>query len=798
MLRVQLLNNKLNPLVLDKTDPAGLNGFEMTIKRSNDHDGLFKEFSLELDFNNEGREFIRTVYEAEGIDGEIIVNVYEYDVNNDEWELYYSGQLRLENYEIGEITVKGNIEQKGVEKKFLKLLKNDVDLDSTVSQNQITVLPTLPTITLPFHSKGILKELDARGQNDIFDNPDWDSATTYSIGDRVNYQGAAYDSRTDNNLNNTPPINPPVGESGIENTHWSRVFNAFEENFINLSVPANNTAISVEWIGQIETSGGNLKEIDDNFSLPWGFPYSFDNENNLVINNFVEFQENGTFDVDISLHMRYYVRAFSENGDVDVQGCGNSALGNLSIQAFYVHKDFDGNVKFISAINNSPITNAPCGDEEWQSNFVLDTLSLTDYEAEIGDTLTVYTLFQLSGTYDGGGGTTVRHDIGMESIYDDTYINVKQSTTFESTNHKSILIYEFFDKICQYYMDNAVAFRSDFFGRTDTTPAYAQDGEGALIAITNGRILRQSTNETIFGTFEDAFNALSSIYCLGWGFEKIDSGETVVRIEKKEYFYDKNTTVLELGNVSDLKKTSLGRLYKNQVEIGFPKIEKIAQTNAVDEFNAPRKYTSPIVSSTGNEKILGKYRASGFEIESQRRLVQSTEESRLDDSNFIVVVRRDANAVDGFRTDQAEDFDFINGVFEPETSYNAKISPARNFRRWAKVFGADLIRSDDKVWRFALGELNYEMSSKLTSENITIFENGSIDLTDEDEPLYYLEEYSFTSELRRNEFEILKNNPRGVVAFLDWENNKVYGFVQEVSDNRNANKAKFKLRRVYL
>lgn len=784
MLRVQLINDLLGVLTIKETDPGGLDGFEQTIRRSKESDGLFKDFSLQLDFNQEAREWIRDIFEATGIDSIIICNVYEYDVNTDTWEIYYTGQLNMRNYQINETAIKLNVEQGGVERKFLQLYKNDVDLDSVVSQNQVTTLQAAPSITLPFHSKTILKESNVFPAEDIFDNDNWSSSTEYFIGDRVNYMGAAWDSRTDNNLNNLPPTPP-----NVENTNWAYVWNEQTDSVFDFEFTGSSQVNrNADLIGQVSTDDESVRELQDTFSLPFGFSLDPDPT------NFVELQEPGVFDIDASMHLRHYFNAVRDGNDVDVNGCGNSELGNITVEAWFEHRNRKDTVKTKTSLGTW--TMPPCGDNTVFSNFEQKTYQATGVVGEIGDKIYFYYAINISGTYDPSGNATITHNLGVEAILEDTYIDIKQSTTFPSTTAKSILIYEYLDKLCQYYMDSEVAFVSDFFGRTDTSPAYAEDGEGALLAITNGRILRQLSDLTIFANFDEAFRTLDSIFCLGWGFETLDSGETVIRIEKKEYFYDKNTTLLKLGQVSNLKKSNVSGYFKTTQTVGYQKIEKIAQTNAVDEFNAPRKYTSPIVNSTGNNENKALYRASGFEIESQRRLAESTEESRLDDSNFIVVVRRDAAAPDGFRTDQNEDFDFINGIFDPTTVYNAKISPSRNFRRWGKVLAADVIKNSDKKFRFSLGELNYNMSSQLTSENITIFEYDDIDFEGE-EPLYYNEEYEFETELRLNEMRIIRYNPNAVIEFLDWYGYTCEGFINEVTDNRNTNKAKMKLRRVF-
>lgn len=788
MLRIQLINERLGTLLIKDSDPEGLSGLEMTIRRSKEDDGLFKDFSLQLGFNHESRAFIRDVYEADGIDGIITANIYDYDVNNDKWEIYYTGQIRLKNYQLDQTKATANIEQTGAERKFLSLKKTDLDIETLVSQNGTTSLPSTPTINLPFHAKTILKQSHLFPDDDIFDVDPWSAATSYSIGNRVSYNGAVWDSVTDTNLNNVPPT-PPI----ISNVDWEYVWNEKTEDVFRFEFSGSGAVVRYfSFIGQISTEDNNVKEIDETFELPFGFSLDTNQENNPEPTNFIELKENGLFDIDASMHLRHYFYAYQDDGDVDVTGCGDSSLGNIIIEAFFEHRNKYDFVKTKTLLGSW--TMPACGNDTVFTSFEKKTYNAIDVVGEIGDKIYFYYLIQIGGEYDPTLAVNyVSHDVGVESIQEDTYINVTQKTVFTASSHKSVMVYEWLDKLCQFYMDQPIAFKSDFFGRTDTIIPYGQDGNGSMLALTNGGNIRGLENKTLFSNFEDTINSLTSLFCLGWGFEKNDEGITIVRVEKKEYFYDKNTTVLELGKVSKLKKRAIGSLYKSVVKTGYNKIERIALTNAIDEFNAPRKYVSPIVNASGTERIPLKFKGSGYEIESQRRMAKSTEDSKLDDSTFMVVVRR---FVSGFRTDQDEDFDFINGVYDSSTVYNAKISPSRNFKRWGKIFASSVIRDLNKKWRFSLGESNFSMSSRLTNENVTIFENDDVDLTNE-EPLFYNENYEFDAELRRNEMLLILNNPRGVIKFQDWEGNKVEGFIEEVTDNRNTNKAKFKLRRVF-
>src|SRR5690348_13463143 len=195
-------------------------------------------------------------------------------------------------------------------------------------------------------------------------------------------------------------------------------------------------------------------------------------------------------------------------------------------------------------------------------------------------------------------------------------------TEFPATTHKTILVYEALKKMVQYYTDQLDSFKSTFFGRTDTVPPYPQDGKGSLMGFTVGRILRNLENKTIFANMEDAFKSLTSIWCLGAGFEVIDGVQKFV-IEEKPYFYNKNLKILSLGKVNDLKKEINLKYYYSQVEIGYPKLDA-GQINGIDEANTVRRYAAPLTQAKQKLSLKSIYKSSGYEIEAQRRLQNQT------------------------------------------------------------------------------------------------------------------------------------------------------------------------------
>jgi hypothetical protein len=213
----------------------------------------------------------------------------------------------------------------------------------------------------------------------------------------------------------------------------------------------------------------------------------------------------------------------------------------------------------------------------------------------------------------------------------------------------------------------------------------------------------------------------------------------------------------------------------------------------VDEPNTIRRLVAPLTQAKSKLVLKSLWRSSGYEIEAQRRLQGQTKDSRNDDSIFVAMVVRDGM---DFKTERNEAFEAVNGLFDPNTAYNLRITPMRNLRRWLIVLSAPLWAVVNKIYRFTYGETNFQMTSKLTSEALTVAEDGDLDANNV-EPLWLPEIYTFKSPLTRSEFKLVRQNPYGFIRFRDNLDNVMDGFMMEVSHKPNENLGDFKLLKVF-
>jgi hypothetical protein len=393
------------------------------------------------------------------------------------------------------------------------------------------------------------------------------------------------------------------------------------------------------------------------------------------------------------------------------------------------------------------------------------------------------------------------HTVTFRSLYPGAFgdikghLKVSGATTFRETNSKVIMLYEAFEKVCQYITNQTDCFRSNLLARTEIVVnganPYSIDGDAGLIALTNGKNLRGAASP-IFSSLRKLNEFVNMAFCAGIGFENIGDKQ-VVRYERKEYFFNKNQKILSLGKVYNIKKSADAKRYWNSFVTGYEGKLNIEKTNAIDEFNTLRKFNIPITNTKNILKVSTGTHASGFQIEEQRRLSTKTEDSNLDDENFVACVLRDGAS---FKTKKNEGYDSITNVYDAPTGYNYDISPARSVLNWKKYIASCLVRSEDKTIKFSSGEVNYLMTSKKPTDIFAVAENGNFDTTLE-EPLWDPEIYSFEHGLSDDEMSLIEATPYGYIEFEDRFGEVMQGYILDVKHDAPKKDATFQLLKVY-
>lgn len=255
------------------------------------------------------------------------------------------------------------------------------------------------------------------------------------------------------------------------------------------------------------------------------------------------------------------------------------------------------------------------------------------------------------------------------------------------------------------------------------TPQGGKTYEEAFIVITSGISLRDYGREC-YVSFDDLFEAMNAIHCIGVGYLEFDPHNLV--IEHASYFYNPQPVVyLEDVDPYTSEWTEIVKMdeHYNKLRIGYKRWLQ-DEINTIDEFNTEREYTIPVKNVDNNLEKLCPFVASGYSIEYQRRQRYSVDSS-YDSEIFIICVGRSVdpnNKANLFNTNTPQVPSHMyraeigvsnpSGLLDPETVYNFRISPYAMARYWIPIAAQTIwhkILTTGQPLEFNSGKANVEV-----------------------------------------------------------------------------------------
>jgi hypothetical protein len=404
----------------------------------------------------------------------------------------------------------------------------------------------------------------------------------------------------------------------------------------------------------------------------------------------------------------------------------------------------------------------------------------------------------------------ITYNFTGEIFHDDSFIDVTLTTVENPSTAKAFLIYEMFNICSESITDEVDSFRSDFFGRTNSTPyAYPENGCGAWTACTNGLNIRKMLDKSgvifpIVTTFNDLFQAADAVWNLGMKIERDNvTGKEYIRVEPKEFFYNAGAIASTL-HVSDLKRFPAQDLIYNTYKVGYDKWNlNITGTNAIDEYNSVRNFIIPVEKANKNLTTTSKYIASGYIIEETRRIqyqTNPTNDFETDNDMFFICVNPAEVTSDLYTTppvnttydpgtvsERDENFTAVTNVLNHSTSYNLRISPIRMALNWYKVLVSSIFKSQSVPIKFVSGQGNYQEGDTLVYNCIIsgeVVQSQNLlqsQLTGENSLPIYLPEYiEFTYPLSYSEFVDIVNNSEKAIYVSCGSVTQYIGFIKEL------------------
>ena len=452
---------------------------------------------------------------------------------------------------------------------------------------------------------------------------------------------------------------------------------------------------------------------------------------------------------------------------------------------------------FASSVKN------PFGDDKGQKRI----LGSFDVDLKYGESLYLY----VEVTRNDGNVHFIRPKTGTPASEFGTVVTITQ--TVVNTPEmilEGVPIYEFFDRLAALILDNQWSFYSEFFGRTDSP--YFQDPETGeylyystenqerfahIFAGTNVRGLALSgANASINTNFDEAFQSLSSLYCLGYAIESWTHNGIVrerLRIEPLSYFYQnvQSVDISDRISILDIEETYMDEFAYVQI-IGGYKNYVFENANGRGEYNT--EVTRSTVLATNNDLDLqSEFAASTIMfVNCLKKPMETTGSEDIDEDNKVLILKtqRDTStpATNAWKPEANENMTVENdsSLFK-NSSLNLFFTPYWNLYRNAQRIVVALQKQLSSKIKFRTSAKTSSLET--TYNGITVKENSDIIVGNLPAPLVDPFELVLTCKWTQKDEDLFNLNPYGYLKLTDSLN----GYVKKKSWKLYENKATFTL-----
>jgi hypothetical protein len=750
--------------------PVGWDDIELTLARDAVYHGVSASYTLDLQFEKVGYEFIRTVYNTYGIEAEILLLVYELDINEKKYVGNYAGRVNLTKYAATEIDCTVNAEETGFVRAILNSEDIQVNLISLKSLSGVDIAKFENELqAIELHSKATQKLYEA---NSDVNQPQF----TYSPATREEETSGTVYIGFDTEVSNQ--FSAYTYTTGVEFTKGTNAIIDFVEE----------GEVTVEYDLDFEINcyadKGDFKQSELDFFIGVGLKGQPVNGTPVPSERIFSDSQSGLSGF------------FSKSVRVSGKRVYNIKAGE-SLYLFGYTGVFDTDSPTIGTFQFS-----------WQMELTglnrIKVSGATTTEPSQANGIMIHEAFSRIVQ-----SITGRDDAFYSELLGRTDSNIK----YPSDGELSLL-----------WLSNGSQIRgfplADTVFVAPTWDAGKQYAPGELVSFPVGgaTYIATSANQNdeptrlvgwqissvkpiavlgrpIFAALKEAYGAINALRPVGLGAELLPTGAQRIRFEGVEFFYNK-TVALELGAVEGLKLSVAQEYYYNQVDAGFEKWQS-GEDNSLDEYNTKQSRITPITQLKSTYSMLCKYPMSGYLIEGVRRQQYKDtpdKEDGNDKTNFLVaLLRRPVGS--GFETERNQKLIICNNVNQPSSIYNARYTPFRNFIRHGVIIRSGLRFLDAKSVLFQEGNANYNAQMQFQDEPAPLAENQPMPVSGLSAPIWIPEYYEFTAPLPRHQRLAIQNNPYGLITFRDRIGNLKKGYIKEIKMSLSKKQATFKLLR---
>ena len=604
-------------------------------------------------------------------------------------------------------------------------------------------------------------------------------------------------------------ISKPVDVDNSKALDGQTVLPQYNGLAIDLTLPAQELRAAVDGSVQVDYDASNITafdEIGSNGFIALRPTYATERYNNInqgqLVPDSAYFSTVNEFGVPLSPQLLYddtiacFPGLFSISGrmkgalSVDVGGLGAPIIGiSIVLATWDGTGDFFANYTAIDSVSlyaGGAATYDGTFDQAINMNMAL------------AQGIGLYYFIQI-------GVATISGNITAVATFDpETFININANKVCPGTTASAYLVNELASRIVESITDGCMVVNSEYYGRTDSQPfAHAQDGCGALRALTSGLKIRKAENPKFFITWDQFFKGLRGIDAVGIGTEAHPTAPalTVLRLEPAKYFYQ-DRELMKIDLVPDDEITVNEDTHYSAVKIGYDKWEA-ESVNGLDEFNSKKTFR---FTHSAVDKMLdaeSNFVAAGYVIETVRQASYSAtgaKDTSFDNDAFIICLDRS-----GY-TFQVEQGNIVNGsgMYSPATAYNWRVRPWYNLLRWwplvAHVYrnmlstASKLVFSSGEGNLLATGELPIYDGCKLEAGAYS--ESADVNaqrIADGGQPIFSGDLLSFKYPLTLKQFNELRADPYGYLRVQTGNGGYSRGFIKTIQYNLFEGQADIKL-----
>jgi len=418
----------------------------------------------------------------------------------------------------------------------------------------------------------------------------------------------------------------------------------------------------------------------------------------------------------------------------------------------------------------------------------------------------------IAGGYFSGGIFSPNDYMYMNFNVQEASLTVREDSSYGTTQTNVVLPFEALNRLLYIVTGRDDALYSEALGRTDI--GYEKDGIASLVAVAHGFWIRGFADgdelyKGITTSLKDFLESYLAVFNLGMGIETRGFKE-IVRIERKSYFYNRNTTI-RLGKeidgvfnyikVSGIEESKIPELFYSSVEVGYekPKGDRLyEEAVGLIEHNGLNTYTTSVDSGDSILRLVSKFRADIMAVEFARRkpkLLFPKEDTSYDKDLIMLDLIRTETGVFRFATWEDHFEQPPTGIYSPETAGNLRLSPFNIFLRNSSMVSSGLTKYPDDYIRYASSSANSNLGTKLIGGEPYV-ENqpdGIIKNSDLDSPRFIPKKLKFKfpvsfelSQKMQEKSNILGNlvpNNYGLVELQDSNGYLLKGYLEKLKPN---------------